>query len=66
MSKAQAQQAATKYLKDQAAIIGKYGAAPKLSGPQYNAAKEATTRTFQTISSTLNRIPCRRSKQGSG
>ena len=51
MSKAQAKEAAANYLRDQAAIIGKYGTAPKLSGPQYTAAKAAVTRTFQTISS---------------
>ena len=51
MSKTQATQAATNYLRDQAAIMGKYGTAPKLSGPNYTAAKEATTRTFQKISS---------------
>lgn len=52
MSKAQAAQAAAQYLKDQAAIMKKYGDAPKLSGPSYTAAKTATTRTFQMISST--------------
>jgi hypothetical protein len=51
MSKAQAKQAAANYLRDQAAIMKKYGDAPKLSGPQYTAAKTAVTRTFQTISS---------------
>jgi hypothetical protein len=52
MSKNQAMAAATQYLKDQAAIMKKYGNAPKLSGPSYTAAKNATVRTFQTISST--------------
>ena len=52
MSKAQAAQAAAKYLKDQAAIMKKYGDAPKLSGSAYTAAKNATAKTFQTISAT--------------
>jgi hypothetical protein len=52
MSKAQAAQAAANFLRDQAAIMKKYGEAPKLSGPRYTAAKNAATRTFQTISST--------------
>lgn len=52
MSKSQATAAATQYLRDQAAIMKKYGTAPKLSGPQYTAAKNAVSRTFQTISST--------------
>jgi hypothetical protein len=51
MSKAQAAQAAAQYLKDQAAIMKKYGEAPKLSGPSYTAAKKATAHTFKTISS---------------
>ena len=51
MSKAQAAQAATNYLRDQAAIMKKYGEAPKLSGPRFTAAKTAATRTFQIISS---------------
>jgi len=51
MSNAQATQAATKYLREQAEIMKKYGAAPKLSGPRYQAAKNAVTRTFKTISS---------------
>jgi hypothetical protein len=52
MSKSQATALATQYLRDQAAIMKKYGDAPKLSGPRYQAAKVAATRTFQTISST--------------
>lgn len=51
MSKKQAQETATKYLKDQAQIMKKYGSAPKLSGKRYEEAKTATTRTFQTLSS---------------
>jgi hypothetical protein len=52
MSKTQAAAVATQYLRDQAAIMKKFGDAPKLSGPQYTEAKVAATRTFQTISST--------------
>lgn len=55
MSKAQAAKTAEKYLRDQAAIMKKYGDAPKLYGPRYAAAKNATTHTFQTISSTKMR-----------
>ncbi len=46
MSKNEAKQAATQYLKDQAEIMKKYGAAPKLSGKRYEEAKTATARTF--------------------
>jgi len=52
MSNSEAAQAASRYLRDQAEIIKKYGTAPKLSGPQYQAAKTAVTKTFKTISST--------------
>jgi hypothetical protein len=52
MSNAQAEQAATRYLRDQAEIMKKYGTAPKLSGPNYQAAKTAVTKTFKTIGST--------------
>ncbi len=51
MSKTQAAKAAENYLRDQAAIMKKYGDAPKLSGPRYSAAKTATASTFQRISS---------------
>jgi hypothetical protein len=51
MSDTQAKQTATRYLKDQAAIMKKYGAAPKLSGKNYQSAMSATTRTFKTLSS---------------
>ncbi len=51
MSKSEAKQAATQYLQDQADIMKKYGAAPKMSGKRYEAARTATTRTFKTISS---------------
>jgi hypothetical protein len=50
MSKTEAKQAATQYLKDQAEIMRRYGAAPKLSGKQYEDARTAVTRTFKTIS----------------
>jgi len=52
MSEDQAAQTATRYLREQAEIMKKYGTGPKLSGPQYQAAKTAVTRTFKTISST--------------
>jgi hypothetical protein len=51
MSNSQAAQTASRYLKEQAEIMKKYGPAPKLSGPQYQAAKTAVTKTFKTISS---------------
>ncbi len=51
MSEFQAKQTATQYLKDQAEIMKKYGDTPKLSGKSYESAVNATTRTFQTISS---------------
>jgi hypothetical protein len=49
MSKTEASQTATQYMKEQAAIMRKYGDAPRLSGPDYQAAIAATTRTFQMI-----------------
>jgi|SwirhisoilCB1_FD_contig_31_13567411_length_218_multi_5_in_0_out_0_1 hypothetical protein len=49
MSKTEANQTATQYMKEQAAIMKKYGEAPKLSGPDYQAAIAAVTRTFQLI-----------------
>jgi hypothetical protein len=52
MSKDEAQQAATRYLRDQAEIMKKYGSAPKLSGKRYEESKTATTRAFQSLSST--------------
>lgn len=52
MSKDQAKQVATEYLKEQAAIMKKYGDAPKLTGKRYEEAMTATTRTFHTISTT--------------
>ena len=55
MSSKQAKQAAEEYLKEQAKIIGKYGAAPKLSGDRYREALNDTQRTFQTISDSRNK-----------
>lgn len=49
MSKTEANETATQYMKEQAAIMKKYGEAPKLSGPNYQAAITAVTRTFQLI-----------------
>jgi len=49
MSKTEANQTATQHMKEQAAIMKKYGEAPKLSGPDYQAAIAAVTRTFQLI-----------------
>lgn len=53
MSKTEASQTATQYMKEQAAIMKKYGDAPKLSGPDYQAAIAATARTFQMIGTKL-------------
>ena len=52
MSDSQAKQFATKYLKEQAQIIAKYGSAPKLSGERFKQAVTETQRTFQTLSKT--------------
>lgn len=49
MSKTEANQTATQYMKEQAEIMKKYGEAPKLSGPDYQAAIAAVTRTFEMI-----------------
>jgi hypothetical protein len=49
MSKTEANETATRYMKEQAEIMKKYGDAPKLSGPDYQAAIAATTRTFRMI-----------------
>lgn len=51
MPKSEAKETAVQYLKEQAEIMKKYGAAPKLSGKRYEAALTATTRTFKTMSS---------------
>jgi hypothetical protein len=53
MSEKQAAQAAAQYMKDQAAIMKKYGESPKVSGANYESAVRATTRTFQTISAKI-------------
>jgi hypothetical protein len=50
MSSSEAKKHAKQFLKDQAAIISKYGEAPKLSGQSYKTALLDTTRTFQTLS----------------
>jgi hypothetical protein len=49
MSKTEASKTATRYMQEQAEIMKKYGDAPKLSGPGYQAAIAATTRTFEII-----------------
>jgi len=49
MSKTEASKTATRYMQEQAEIMKKYGDAPKLSGPDYQAAIAATTRTFEII-----------------
>jgi hypothetical protein len=50
MSNKHAKKIAEQYLKEQATIIGKYGAAPKLSGDRYREALNDTQKTFQTLS----------------
>lgn len=50
MSQTQATQAAAKYMRDQAAVMRKYGETPKVSGPKFASAVRATARTFQAIS----------------
>ena len=50
MTVLEAEKNAIKYLREQAWIIGKYGKAPKLSGESYQAALEATAKTFQSLS----------------
>lgn len=52
MATKKAQSVATRYLREQAKIMRKYGEAPKLSGKRYAAAVKTTARTFETISST--------------
>jgi hypothetical protein len=49
MSKTKANETATRYMQEQAEIIKKYGDAPKLSGPDYQAAIVAATRTFRMM-----------------
>jgi hypothetical protein len=52
MSDSQAKQIATKYLKEQAEIIAKYGSAPKLSGERFKQAVTETQRNFRELSKT--------------
>ena len=49
MSKTEATKTATRYMQEQAEIMKKYGETPKLSGPDYQAAIAATTRTFRMM-----------------
>lgn len=50
MSPSEAKRNAAQFLKDQAAIMKKYGEAPKLSRQDYQAALTDTTKTFQSLS----------------
>jgi hypothetical protein len=50
MSPRDAKKNAAQFLRDQAAIMKKYGKAPKLSGQDYKAALSDTTKTFQSLS----------------
>jgi hypothetical protein len=50
MSDSQAKQIATKYLKEQAEIIAKYGSAPKLSGERFKQAVAETQKNFKVLS----------------
>ncbi len=50
MTPRDAKKNAEQFLKAQAAIMRKYGEAPKLSGQDYKAALSDTTKTFQTLS----------------
>lgn len=50
MSPSEAKKNAKQFLKDQAEIIKKYGEAPKLSGEDYKAALDDTTKTFESLS----------------
>ena len=50
MSPSEAKENAEQFLKDQAAIIKKYGEAPKLSGADYKAVLNDTTQTFESLS----------------
>jgi hypothetical protein len=49
MSASEAKKRAAQFLKDQAAIITKYGKSPKLSGPAYKAALQETAKKFQSL-----------------
>lgn len=50
MSPRDARKSAEKFLRDQAAIMKKYGKAPKLSGPTYRAALNETAKTIRSLS----------------
>ena len=50
MLPSEAKKNAEQFLKDQAAIIKKYGEAPKLSGEDYKAVLNDTTKTFESLS----------------
>jgi hypothetical protein len=50
MSPSEAKKNAEQFLRDQAAIIKKYGEAPKLSGEDYQAVLNDTTKTFESLS----------------
>jgi hypothetical protein len=49
MSESEAKKRAAQFLKEQAAIITKYGKSPKLSGPAYKAALQETAKTFRSL-----------------
>lgn len=51
MATKKAQSVATRYLREQAKIMKKYGETPKLSGKRYAAAVKTTASTFETIAS---------------
>lgn len=57
MSNSEAKKNAKQFLKDQAAIIKKYGDAPKLAGQSYKAALQDTTKTFKSLSTARNAKP---------
>ena len=51
MSSDEAKKNAVQFLKDQAAIISKYGKPPKLSGEDYRSARDDAAKTFRALSS---------------
>jgi hypothetical protein len=57
MSPQDAKKNAALFLKDQAAIIKKYGEAPKLSGQRFQAAFNGTVRTFRSLGAANKRAP---------
>lgn len=50
MSTSEAKKSATGFLKEQAAIMAKYGPAPKLSGSAYQQALRGAQKTFHSLS----------------